>query len=313
MSSRKEGRKVSVTGKNISKGELFLGRPRNISWERLWAFSGGPFTGSGWPRKNIHTDPDFARNCGLPSVAASATQFQGYVVELMIDLFGLEWLSKGTMDVKFINIVDAGDTLVSKAEVTSREAIAGGSRFVLDVCCENQKSGKVLVGSATGVISKADLPDEQPEAPSLDTEQGDITASLALKPLEFVVTPELNQQCLYAVEDFHRWYIEETEFGPPVAHPALLLNMSNATRSPSYHQPQGRAGFHARDQTFFYNPARLGKELRVTWNRLGDYEKRGRPYSLTDILMVDQDGLQVLRRLSHSTIASKEYKKDYTK
>jgi acyl dehydratase len=305
---------VAKIRQSTQAGEAFVGKPKTVSWERLWAFSGGAFTNAGWPRKNVHTDLEFAQSCGLPYVAASGTQFQGYVVELMIDLFGFAWLSHGTMDVKFINIVDAGDTLVAKAEVQSKEALDGGQRFIMDVCCENQNGSQVLVGSTTGVFNAPHLPGNQPDEPTSDSARaGGATGRQHLEPFEFVVTPELNQQYLYAMEDFHSWYLEETEFGPPIDHPAMLLNMSNSTRSPSYSQPAGRAGFHTRDETFFYTPARVGKKLRVTWEALDGYEKRGRLYSVNKISMVDQDGLEILRRFSHGTVASQEHRKEYRK
>jgi len=290
------------------QGTEFTGKPKKVSWERLWTFSGGPFGNTGWPRKNIHTDVEFARSCALPYVAASGTQFQGYVVELLVDLFGVEWLSYGTMDVRFINIVDRDDTLVPRAAVTSRETRDDVVTFVMDVSCENQNGSKVLVGSSTGAVGKMNPAELRPEVSMPEAQE-----QPSLKPLEFVVTPELNQQCLYAVEDFHPWYIEETEFGPPMAHPALLLNMSNGTKSPSYSIPSGRAGFHARDEAFFLNPARLGKKLTVTWNPREGYEKRGRPYSVNETLVVDEDGMTILKRLSHSTVASAEYKREYRK
>ena len=79
--------------KDTKEGQEFDGQPKKISWERLWTFSGGPFANTGWPKKNVHTDLEFAKECGLPSVAASGTQNQGYVVQLMVDLFGVKWLS----------------------------------------------------------------------------------------------------------------------------------------------------------------------------------------------------------------------------
>jgi len=305
---------MAIVTEDIREGEVFTGKPKIVSLERIWAFSGGPFSNFGWPKKNIHTDLEFARSCGLPHVAASGTQYQGYVVELLIDLFGLEWLSHGTMDIKFIDIVDAGDTLVSTVTIRSKESLDIGARLIMDVSCENQNGNKVLVGSATGGAGTVNLPRNQPDIAAYENKGGsDVVERSNLEPLEFTVTPALNQQYLYAVENFSPWYIQETEFGPPIAHPAMLLNMSNATRSPSYSQPAGRAGFHARDETFFYNPARLGKKLRVTWDSIGSYEKRGRPYTVNNILMVDEDGLEILRRLSHSTVASHEHRKDYDK
>lgn len=129
-------------------------------------------------------------------------------------------------------------------------------------------------------------------------------------PLDLLVTPELNQQYLYAEEDFHRRYIEETKDGPPIVHPALLLNMSNDTRSPSFSLPPGVAGLHARDEAFFYNPARVGKRLRVTWKVAGLYEKRGRPYKIVECWVKDEDGQTIMKRLSHVTITVQQHSRE---
>jgi acyl dehydratase len=142
---------VLIDKKDTKEGQQFSGNPKKISWERIWTFSGGPFKRSGWPSSNVHTDLEFAKDCGLPTVAASATQYQGYVVQLMISLFGFEWLSHGTMDVKFIRIVDAGDILVPKAVVRSKEIEGSTTKFTLEVWIENQRGEKVLVGYSTGI------------------------------------------------------------------------------------------------------------------------------------------------------------------
>lgn len=125
-------------------------------------------------------------------------------------------------------------------------------------------------------------------------------------PLEFVVTPELNQQVLYAEEDFHPRYIQGTEASPPIVHPGLLLNMSNNTRSPSFYLPEGWAEIHAAEDSVYLNPARVGKKLRVTWKVERTYKKRGRPWHVLDILIVDEDGLEIMRRKMTNTFASQE-------
>lgn len=126
------------------------------------------------------------------------------------------------------------------------------------------------------------------------------------EPLTFTVTPELNQQYLYAEEDYHSRYIEQTEAGPPLVHPGLLLNMSNNTRSPSFSLPPGWAEIHASEDTEYMNPARVGKELQVTWKVLDAYEKRGRHWHVLDILIEDEDGLEILRRRMTNTFSSPE-------
>jgi acyl dehydratase len=133
-------------------GAEFAGKTKTISETRVFAFSGGRFDVSAWPAKNIHTDLEFAKSCGLQTRSVSGAQYMGYLVELMIDLFGESWLSHGKMELKFVAIVDVGDRLVSKAVVTLKELEGSRTRFVLDMWCENQRGDKVVVGTAMGFI-----------------------------------------------------------------------------------------------------------------------------------------------------------------
>ena len=116
------------------------------------------------------------------------------------------------------------------------------------------------------------------------------------EPYEFCVTPEFNQQYLEAVEDYHPRYLQETDLGPPIVHPALLIVQSNVTRSPSFHLPPGMAAVHAKEQIEYINPGRVGKTFRVHWKVVDVYEKRGRPYQVKEALIVDEDGVEILRR-----------------
>ena len=138
--------------RNTKIGDEFTGKRKTISEARVFAFSGGRLNAPGWPAKNIHTDLEFAKSCGLQTRSVSATQYMGYLTELMIDLFGETWLSHGRMELKFIAIVDVEDSLLTKAVVTSRELESSGTRFVLDMWCENQHGNKVAVGTAIGRI-----------------------------------------------------------------------------------------------------------------------------------------------------------------
>ena len=143
---------MATVTKDVPEGHEFPGKLKTVTEERIYAFSGGFPKGPDWPKKNIHTDLEFAKSCGLPTRAASGAMFEGYLTELMIDLFGEEWLRQGRMSLTFIAIVDAGDRLVPKAVVRSRQAEDCGVRFVMDVWCENQQGNKVVVGTATGLI-----------------------------------------------------------------------------------------------------------------------------------------------------------------
>ena len=138
--------------RNTKIGNEFTGKRKTISEARVFAFSGGRLNAPGWPAKNIHTDLEFAKSCGLQTRSVSATQYMGYLTELMVDLFGETWLSHGRMELKFIAIVDVEDSLLTKAIVTSKELEGSGTRFILDMWCENQHGNKVAVGTAMGRI-----------------------------------------------------------------------------------------------------------------------------------------------------------------
>ena len=129
------------------------------------------------------------------------------------------------------------------------------------------------------------------------------------EPLEFIVTPELNQQYLYAEEDFHPGYIEGSEGRPPMVHPGLFLNMSNNTRSPSFYLPPGWGEVHAGEDTEYLNPGRVGKKFRVTWRVIEVFEKRGRPWHVLDVRIEDEDGQLIMRRKMTNTFASKQQEK----
>jgi acyl dehydratase len=302
---------VKITSET-KQGAEFLGKEKVVSWPRIWAFSGGAFSNTGWPRKNIHTDLDFAKSCGLPYVATSATQFQAYAIELLLDLFGPDWLTYGSMDVKFINVVDAGDVLTTKCVVSSVERMNDAIKYNVEISTDNQNGHKVQVGSAVGYLGKINPEKFRQEIPTPEVSIR-LEGRVGLQPLEFTVTPELNQQYLFALEDFNPWYLQPSNEGAPLVHPGLLLNMSNGTRSPSYSTPAGRAGFHARDQAVFINPARVGDKLKVIWSSVGSYEKRGRSYSVSETVVTNQEDIEILKRFNHSTIASSEYSKEYKK
>ena len=117
-----------------------------------------------------------------------------------------------------------------------------------------------------------------------------------LAALDLTITPEENQQFLYAMEDFHPSYLEASTDGPPLVHPALLLLMSLPSKSPSFHLPPGWAIIHAGDETEFLQAARVGAALQIHWHVTGTWQKRGRLSYETAARIVDEQNNDILRR-----------------
>lgn len=133
-------------------GSEVAGPPKTMTSYRTWLFSGGWPRFDGWPAKNVHTDLAAAQQSGLPTRAASGAMMQGYLYGLMIDLFGADWLEQGQLSLKFIRIVDVGDTITARASVFARQREADATRFDLQVWCENQRGEHVVVGTGTGWV-----------------------------------------------------------------------------------------------------------------------------------------------------------------
>lgn len=129
----------------------------------------------------------------------------------------------------------------------------------------------------------------------------EMKAGDAYEPLEFVVTPDLNQQFLFAVEDYAPIYLEGRDGAPPLVHPVLLMHMSPRTRSPSYRQAPGMGSAFARDRSWYSNPGYVGSRFRVTWTVTNTYEQRGKIYQDYVAVITDQDARQILKRELAST------------
>lgn len=129
-------------------GQLYEGKPRKLTWARALALSGGPFDTPGWPEKNLHTDLEAANAAGLSTVVVSGTQWEGYLVGLLVEMFGTAWFHGGQIDIKIPRSVKIDETVQPKARLKAREQEGDRVRITLSVWCENQDGEQVLVGTA---------------------------------------------------------------------------------------------------------------------------------------------------------------------
>ena len=129
-------------------GHVFEGRVRRLTLARALALSGGPFDAAVWPAKNLHTDLKAANDAGLAEIVVSGTQWEGYLVGFLAELFGMHWFRHGELDIKIPRSVKIGESLQPKARLESREAQNEAQRIGLSVWVENQDGAQVLVGTA---------------------------------------------------------------------------------------------------------------------------------------------------------------------
>lgn len=139
-------------------GRTFEGRARQLTWARALALSGGPFDAPKWPERNLHTDLGAANEAGLAEVVVSGTQWEGYLVGFLVELFGMNWFGHGELDIKIPRSVKIGETVQPKARLEQREVQDVGTRIDLSVWCENQTGDQVLVGTAACTLPKFAIP-----------------------------------------------------------------------------------------------------------------------------------------------------------
>lgn len=109
---------------------------------------------STWPEGkrnmlNQHTDEAIAKSLGRPGVIAQGLQISALVHELLTQAFGTAWMRDGSLKVRYLKMVVAGDTVTAKGRVTAVEPLLDADRVTVEVACTNQHGETPLVGTAT--------------------------------------------------------------------------------------------------------------------------------------------------------------------
>ena len=109
---------------------------------------------------------------------------------------------------------------------------------------------------------------------------------------EQLVTPEDIETYAFAVDDHHPWFLEDSPFGGAVGHPTLMANQALRMRHNTYIV---RAGLHAKMAFEFVEPIRPGMRVRSRGTVVDKYERRGKPYMVTEFVTEDEHGTVLVR------------------
>ena len=107
-----------------------------------------------------------------------------------------------------------------------------------------------------------------------------------------LVSPEDIEAYAYAVDDHHPWFAEDSPFGGPIAHPTFMANQTLRLRHSRYIVP---AGLHAKMEFQFLEPIRPGARVRSRGKVIDKYERRGKPYMVTEYVTEDENGTVLVR------------------
>ena len=93
-------------------------------------------------RGNFHSDAKTASALGMPGLVAQGVQVAGPAYHLLLDAWGEDFLAHGELDLRFVGMVVAGDTIDARVDVDATGHAA--------IEISNSTSGATsVVGSAT--------------------------------------------------------------------------------------------------------------------------------------------------------------------
>jgi acyl dehydratase len=91
-------------------------------------------------RGNFHSEHATSESLGLPGLVAQGTQSTGPAYGLLLDAWGEDFLARGELDVRFVGMTLAGDTVTAAVQ-------CDGSQASIEIL--NDTNGKtVVIGDA---------------------------------------------------------------------------------------------------------------------------------------------------------------------
>lgn len=96
---------------------------------------------------------EYAKSLGYSGALVPGVASLAYMAECLRRFFGKGWIVGGKVDVSFIGGVVDGEKVMVKGIIKDEQAENSKIRLVLDVWIENEAGQKVVVGSASGLVS----------------------------------------------------------------------------------------------------------------------------------------------------------------
>ena len=105
-------------------------------------------------RENIHNNPEMAaKRLGTTYTLASGRMSITFASECLRKFFGTEVFNHtGTVNLKFLRPVKAGDTITVTGAVSGTEEVEGGIRVSVDLFCDNQDGNRTAIGIGTAIV-----------------------------------------------------------------------------------------------------------------------------------------------------------------
>jgi hypothetical protein len=121
-----------------------------------------------------------------------------------------------------------------------------------------------------------------------------------LPEMRIAYDEDMQGRFLAALQEENPWYTKASPWEGPVTYHPLL---DDAPMEAAMHRYQYPFSFvHARQETEFIHPLPLGKPARITTRIVDKYVKRNKGYVVIESLVVDDDGVEIMRTRNHAMI-----------
>ena len=139
-----------ASGTKIEQDQKIPSVTKNITTDSILQFESCGIL----DRENIHNNPELAaKRLGTTYAIASGRMSVAFAAESLRRFFGPEVFNHtGTVNLKFLRPVKAGDTITVTGAVSGTEETEAGTKVSVDLFCDNQDGDRTAVGLGTAVI-----------------------------------------------------------------------------------------------------------------------------------------------------------------
>src|SRR5262249_94766 len=113
-------------------------------------------------------------------------------------------------------------------------------------------------------------------------------------PLEVVISDHAVKSYVYAIDDYHPWYLHDSPFGGRIAPAALLTRALLDLLHLEYDAVRLRA-LHVRQELGLFGPLKVGQRITLRGRVEDKFVKRGEPYVVLVGHGCDNDGKTLIR------------------
>ncbi|HEY3135320.1 MAG TPA: hypothetical protein VGL29_04655 [Blastocatellia bacterium] len=244
----------------------------------------------------IHDDATAAKYGFRAGLVPGITVY-AYMTVPIVERFGIDWLERGSMQVKFRKPFYDGEEVTVRAEADEG---ADGIKVTLEAEREDGTvcaTALATMSNHSGGLTAPPLEDyPQAPLPTLEARPVASRESLAAGAVLGTLTETIeavDSNLLESLDERLPIY-----FGAEVAHPFVLLGLANQILMRNY-----RLGpwIHAASDLTNWRVAHVGDEISVRGRIAECFERKGHEFAVLDLLLV-ANGKRIVQQVRHTAI-----------